>query len=130
MVYSLKIVNSVITPFSHGMRHGEESGAWRELRRVGEEEPAWSLWSSESVIFLNRCFAARLRNYAVLEHHCAHAYAYMKNYVQQCSTVRSEMAANSADPRRGGATRGRLHQAHGSSVLPPRSIGSGKTFRL
>ena len=40
------------------------------------------------------------------------------------------MATNSADPRRGGSTRGRLHQTHGSSVLPPRSIGSGETFRL
>ena len=41
-----------------------------------------------------------------------------------------EMATNSADPRRGGSTGGRLHQIHGSSVLPPRSIGSGETFRL
>ena len=54
------------------------------------------------------------------------------------------MATNSVDPRHGGSTiaiiardysiygstGGRLHQTHGSSVLPPRSIGSGETFRL
>ena len=48
----------------------------------------------------------------------------------QCGVVRAGMATNSADPRHGGSTGGRLHQTHGSSVLPPRSIGSGETFRL
>ena len=48
----------------------------------------------------------------------------------QCSAVPAEMATNSTDPRRGGSTGEQLHQTHGSSVLPPRGIGSGETFRL
>ena len=74
---------SVITPFSHGVRQGEESGAWRGDATMGQQRR-----TCVSVIFFKSLFAAQLRgNTGITGSLCACVRARVKLHAAQCSAV-------------------------------------------